>query len=114
MTQRRLSRRRWSKGKRAIAWSQRSGCPFPYTEMITEPGTGLRIHVSENDGRYNLADVFKDPIVPPDAQQLQYPLGPPSDGNAPLSNFFWLGNNADEPLYVDGRKQDTMNTEDIV
>lgn len=114
MTQRRLSKRRFSKGKRAWAFSERSGCPFPYTEMVTEPGTGLRVHISETDGKYNLTEIYKDPIVPPDAQTLQYPKGPPNAANALPAHFFFLGNDGDEPLYVDERTQDTFNTEDIV
>ncbi len=43
-------------GKNAIAICQRSGFKFPYKEIITEPGTGLRVHYSESDGMYNRVD----------------------------------------------------------
>ena len=46
----------FAKGKRAWSISQRSGLKYPYREMIKEPGTGLWIHRSESDGRYNLVD----------------------------------------------------------
>ncbi len=40
-------------GKNAWAICQRSGLRFPYKEIVTEPGTGLRVHFSESDGAYN-------------------------------------------------------------
>lgn len=45
---------RFAKGQNAKAVSDRSGLTFPYREMITEPGTGLRVHWSESDGIYNI------------------------------------------------------------
>ena len=35
--------------------SDRSGFTFPYREGVVEPGTGLFVHKSENDGMYSLA-----------------------------------------------------------
>ena len=45
-----------AKGKYAIAISERSGFKFPWREMIKEPGTGVIVHPSESDGKYNLVD----------------------------------------------------------
>lgn len=47
---------RYSSGKgKARFESDRSGMTFPYSEGIIEPGTGLFVHKSENDGAYSLA-----------------------------------------------------------
>lgn len=46
----------FAKGKRALAICDRSGMAYPYREMIREPGTGLIVHWSESDGRYNAVD----------------------------------------------------------
>jgi hypothetical protein len=48
-----------SKSKRySKAWfiSDRSGMKFRMSEGIEEPGTGLFIHYSESDGKYNAVD----------------------------------------------------------
>lgn len=74
MTNRVFIRRRFSKGKNAFAFSERSGMPYPYTEMIVEPGTGLRVHRSESDGKWNRVDMAKKPIIPAEPQALKDPL----------------------------------------
>jgi hypothetical protein len=43
-------------GKNAWAICERSGFRFPYKEMIFEPGTGLFVHYSESDGKFNRVD----------------------------------------------------------
>lgn len=48
--------RRWAKGKKAKAMCQRSGFIYPHNEMVREPGTGLIVHKSESDGRFNRVD----------------------------------------------------------
>lgn len=81
------------------AWfiSDRSGFRYPYSESISEPGTGWRIHYSESDGEYNLVDhplnhvqryvKFGDPspVVDPRGRELAATVTPPAnikDGNA--------------------------------
>lgn len=67
-----LPRRRYASKKGVKAFSERSGQPFRLDQMLREPGTGLLVHRSENDGKWNITEAFKLPIVPPDAQQLEY------------------------------------------
>lgn len=67
-------RRRYSRGRRALSVSDRSGLPFPYRQMVSEPGTKAWVHSSESDGRYNRVDFDKYKVVPEaDAQRLQNP-----------------------------------------
>jgi len=74
-----LRRKRYSSGKKVYAFSERSGMPFPYREMVTEPGTGLFVHKSESDGKYNIKDVLRDPLIPADAQTLENPRPGPTE-----------------------------------
>lgn len=47
---------RYSSGKGKTRFeSDRSGFTFPYSEGVVEPGTGLFVHKSENDGMYSMA-----------------------------------------------------------
>lgn len=47
---------RYSSGKGKTRFqSDRSGFTFPYLEGVIEPGTGLFVHKSENDGMWSLA-----------------------------------------------------------
>lgn len=48
--------RRFTRGRKAKAVSQRSGADIPYKRLVREPGTGLLIDRRESDGRYNLVD----------------------------------------------------------
>ena len=48
--------RKYGKGKYARAICDRSGFEYPYSEMVVEPGTGLFVHKSESDGRWNAVD----------------------------------------------------------
>ena len=49
-------RTKFSSGKNAWAICDRTGFRHPYTEMVTEPGTGLFVHYSVSDGEYNTVD----------------------------------------------------------
>lgn len=51
-----MARKKFSSGKNAYSYSERSGERFLYDEMIKEPGTELWVHRSESDGRYNRVD----------------------------------------------------------
>lgn len=75
-----LSYRKWSKTQKVKIFSDRSGMPFDYNECVIEPGTGLLVHKTENDGKWNRAEVYKDPIVPPDAQILPHSRPIPNEG----------------------------------
>jgi len=46
----------YAKGKKARAICERSGFEYPISEMVTEPGTGYRVHKSESDGKFNMVD----------------------------------------------------------
>lgn len=72
MTDRVFTRRKYARGAKAYAFSQRSGLPYPYTEMVTEPGTGLRVHRSESDGKWNRVDMAKKPVLPAEPQTLEH------------------------------------------
>ena len=39
-----------------VAISDRSGFKFPMREMLIEPGTGILVHRSESDGKWNRVD----------------------------------------------------------
>lgn len=67
-----LSKRRYSSKKGVKVFSERSGQPFDLSEMVREPGTNLLVHRTESDGQWNITEAFRDPIVPPDAQRLEY------------------------------------------
>lgn len=69
--ERRLGKRKFATGKYSYAFSDRSGMPFPYREMVIEPGTGLFVHRSESDGKWNRSEIYKDPLIPADAQDLE-------------------------------------------
>lgn len=76
-----LGKRRYSSKKGVKVFSERSGTPFDLSEMVREPGTNLLVHRSESDGKWNITEAFKDPIVPPDAQQLEYVATKPDTVN---------------------------------
>lgn len=44
------------KRKHAFAICDRSGFKYPYNQMVHEPGTGLFVHWTESDGKWNLVD----------------------------------------------------------
>lgn len=73
-----LSKRRYSSKKGVKVFSERSGQPFDLSEMVREPGTNLLVHRSESDGKWNRTEVFIDPIVPSDAQTLEYTSAKPT------------------------------------
>jgi hypothetical protein len=56
---------RFSKGSKAMFICDRSGFAYPYSEGVREPGTGLFVHKSETDGRWNLVDHPQN-FSPPD------------------------------------------------
>ena len=72
-----LPKRRYSSKRGVKVFSERSGQPFPLDEMVREPGTNLLVHKSESDGKWNITEAFKDSLVPPDAQQLEYVTSKP-------------------------------------
>lgn len=73
-----LSKRKFSSGKGVVAFSERSGAPFPYNEMVFEPGTKLFVHESESDGHWNRVDFDKTVKIPGDASTLANPRPGPS------------------------------------
>lgn len=73
-----LPKRRYSSKKGVKVFSERSGQPYPLDQMVREPGTNLLVHRNESDGKWNITEAFKDPLVPPDAQQLEYVAAKPS------------------------------------
>lgn len=101
---RKLSTKLFSSGNKVMAFSERSGQPFPYNEMVVEKGTGLLVHRSEDDRDGNIQDATRDPIVPPDAQRLENPSAGPDVVN---TLFLYLYDKAtNEMLYTDRREQD--------
>lgn len=73
-----LQTKKFSSGKGVVAFSERSGAPFPYDEMVFEPGTNLFVHESESDGTWNIVDYDKQMKIPADASRLQNPRPGPS------------------------------------
>lgn len=71
MTERVLIRRKFASGSRAFSFSERSGLPFRYTEMMYEPDTGVWLHRSESDGKWNRVAMARKPIIPADPQALE-------------------------------------------
>ena len=47
---------RWAKGKWALAVCDRCGLTGPYLNMVSEPGTGWRVHRHCSDGKWNILD----------------------------------------------------------
>jgi hypothetical protein len=72
MTDRLFVRSKYSSGRKAIFYSERSGMPYRYRDMVKEPGTGLLVHKSESDGKWNRVAMDKKPIIPADPQRLEY------------------------------------------
>lgn len=97
---------------RAIVFSERSGMPYYYDEMVIEQGTGLRIHRSEDDGTNNMRDQLFDPIPGADAQILKDAV----DGPTPAETFsyYLIDTATDEALYVDLVESGTLNTYQFV
>lgn len=107
----RLKKRKYSSTRDVMAFSDRSGCPFPMHEMVYEPGTKLFVHYTESDGKYNRVDWPKDPIVPPDAQrlpQVRASFITPNPQN--LESIYIVDAATQTPLYVDLRGQDALTT----
>lgn len=75
----------FASGKIAWSISERSGLRYPYNEMMYEPGTNLWIHISENDGEYNLVDHPQGRVKAPKADKinLQDIYGEYRDGQEP-------------------------------
>lgn len=48
-----MRRTNFKKYKYAKAVCDRSGFTYPLREMVIEEGTGLLVHISESDGKYN-------------------------------------------------------------
>lgn len=97
MSFRRLGKRRYTRvNRKHYAFSERSGKPYKLIEMVTEPGTGLLVHRSETDGKWNSKQAFKDPFVPADAQQLRDQNGPPESATTPVERL----NIFAEPLFL--------------
>lgn len=88
MTQRRFVRSRFSRKRNAVFFSERSGMPYKLRDMVIEPGTGLRVHKNESDGKWNRVDMEKKPIIPPDTQRMEHVLpGHDFTDGAPESFF---------------------------
>ena len=46
----------FASGKHSVAICDRSGFKYPYSEIVSEPGTNLRVHYTESDGMWNMVD----------------------------------------------------------
>jgi len=72
MSERKFIRRRYSKTKKVISFSERNGMPYKYNEMVIEPDTGIWLHKSESDGKWNRVAMDKKPQIPGDPQALEH------------------------------------------
>jgi hypothetical protein len=106
MNERRLSKRRYSPSEKVICFSDRSGMPYPYAEMVYEPGTNLLVHKSESDGAWNRMDVLDDPVVPADAQRLEHPR--PSPTQLEAISVFLTDADTEEGLFIDNLQQNQL------
>jgi hypothetical protein len=59
---------KYSSGRYGLSISDRSGQQFPHNEMVKEPGTGLWVHRSESDGKWNRVDHPRNFIKMPPAE----------------------------------------------
>ena len=78
-----MAKKKFSSGKNAYSYSERSGERFPYDEMIKEPGTELWVHQSESDGKWNRVDHQQNyaPKNIGENQSLKHVFGDGYDGN---------------------------------
>ena len=62
--------------------------PYKMRDLVIEPGTGLRVHRKESDGKWNRVWMAEKPVVPPDTQRLEHSLpGHDFRDGAPQSFF---------------------------
>ena len=80
--------------------------------MTKEPGTGLWVHKSESDGYWNITQAYKDPLVPADAEKLQYGRNVPSAAVAPVEGLFLKvdGTEGASKLFTDNLGQNALET----
>ena len=110
-----LGKRKWASSKGVTGFSDRSGLPYRYSDMIIEPGTGLWIHKSESDGAENITEAFRDPKVPSDAQKLKHGRNIPSEAFIDSNSLFIEDNSSIEgvKLFIDRRGQEALEQGDI-
>jgi len=80
----------YAKGKNALAISDRSGCQFPYLEMIRE-WNGSLVHISEYEAKHPQLD---PPYHPADPQALKNPRADVRPGGGLTLNldlYYWPG-----------------------
>lgn len=53
---RRNRRRKWAKGRKALAICDRTGFQHRMKDMVIEPGTGLLVYKTWSDGKWNRVD----------------------------------------------------------
>lgn len=65
----------YSSGRNALAVCDRCGFAYPYSSIISEPGTGWRVCSTCNDGQYSLVSHPQNsPTIPiEESQGLEHP-----------------------------------------
>lgn len=105
-----LSRRQWSSTKGVTGFSDRSGMPFKYDQMVVEPDTGHWVHKSESDGQWNITQAYRDPVVPSDAQKLEHGRNIPSGAIEPAVGLYLYEDGTEDAdiLYIDNAEQEAL------
>lgn len=106
----RLTKRRYSDTKGVTAFSDRSGHPYKYNQMVKEPGTGYWVHRKESDREWNIAEAYRDPVVPSDAQRVEEPTNVPSSAVQEVTSLYLSTNSTDprDKLFIDKRGQEAL------
>lgn len=78
-------RRKFARGKRATAICDRSGFKYLLRELVREPGTGLMVHKSMNDGMWNRVDHPQN--FPADTSESLGLQNPRPDLFTPVQNY---------------------------
>lgn len=107
---RKLGRRKWASSKGVIGFSDRSGMPGKYSQMKLEEGTGHWIHKKEDDGRWNLTEAYKEPMVPAEPQKLQHARNIPSSATTEATSLYLEVDDTSTgtKLYIDELEQEAL------
>jgi hypothetical protein len=105
-----LGRKKWASPKGVTGFSDRSGMPYRYSQMKLEQGTGRWIHKSEDDGKWNLTEAYKDPLVPAEPQKLQNGRDVPSGAVSTVLSLYLeiSGTTTADKLHTDNLEQNAL------
>jgi hypothetical protein len=78
--------------------------------MKIEEGTGHWIHKSEDDGKWNITEAYKEPQVPAEPQKLQHARNVPSGAVSEVTSLYLENNSttSSTPLFIDNLGQNKL------